>query len=112
MSRSVKKNSILKDNTHGRKSSKRNAAHRIRNLSNEEAEVLMGKNGRFKYINQDMYEIYDYRNRWTEEEARAYWREIAYDEFPRFPHYKKEFLEKYPTEDFFIQKCWAKQIRK
>ena len=62
MSRSVKKNPILKDNTHGRKSSKRNAAHRIRNLSNEEAEVLMGKNGRFKYINQDMYEIYSNRS--------------------------------------------------
>ena len=39
MSRSVKKNPILKDNTHGRKSSKRNAAHRIRNLSNEKAKM-------------------------------------------------------------------------
>lgn len=117
MSRSYKKEPISKDNQRGgARWGKRQAASRIRNIDpeSEEAEVLAGKSNRYKYINQDTYDIHDYISRWTEQDAREYWRNIAngIHERCRFPHYTEDFLKKYPTEDDYIQKVWAKQIRK
>ena len=115
MSRSYKKTPISKDRQRGgTRWGKRQSASRIRKIDveSEESDILIGKWNRYKYINQDTYDIHDYICRWTEEEARAYWRSIknGIHNRDRFPHYVEDFLEKYPTEDDYIQKVWVKQI--
>ena len=116
MSRSYKKHPISKDNQRGgAKIGKRFAAHRIRNLSLEEAEVIMGKSNRYKYVNQDTYDIHDYISHWTEEEAREYYRRMVDGTGHHRSWqtaYREKFLEEYPTEDDYINKVWAKSNKR
>lgn len=117
MSRSYKKEPVSKDNQHGgAKWGKRMAASRIRNIDpeSEEAEVLAGKSNRYKKINQDTYDIHDYVSRWTEDEARVYWNSIVngIHEKCKYPSFVEKFLQKYPTEDDYINKVWAKDCKR
>lgn len=112
MSRSYKKNPVHKDNQRGgAKLGKRMAAHRIRNMSLEEAEILSGKSNRHTKVSGDTYDIHDYISRWTEEEARMFWREMKSGTNHHRPWqqaYRDKFMKDYPTEDRFINKYWAK----
>lgn len=99
------------------KESKRIAAGRIRNIDPEskEADVLTGKSARYKKINNDTYDIHDYKFFYTEEEAREYYRQRQAEEINEFDylsHARKKFFEKYPTEDIYIEKSWAKDFKR
>ena len=116
MSRSYKSTPIASDNGKHTRDEKRRAASRIRNIDpeSEKADSLAGKSNRYKYINNDTYNIHDFISRFTEAEARAYYqrrlKEIPNTEWKKKS--KENFLKKYPTEENFIQKRWAKDYKR
>lgn len=116
MSRSYKSTPIASDNGKHSKEEKRRAASRIRNIEPEsdKADSLVRKSNRYKYINKDTYNIHDYISRFSEAEAREYYqrrlKEISNTKWKK--RSKENFLKKYPTEDDFIQKRWAKDYKR
>ena len=71
MSRSYKKTPIAKDNGSHTKFAKRQSASRARNIpvESEDSEVIASSRSAFKKIFHDTYDIHDYVDRWSREEA-------------------------------------------
>lgn len=111
MAHSYKKHPISKDNQGKQlKKDKRRHSRGIRNLE----DMPLREKSSHKKILRDSWDIHDYISRWTEEEARQHWREVAYGEHMRVSrsYYTRDFLKKYPTEEDYIKKVWSKVIRK
>ena len=116
MSRSYKSTPVASDNGRHTKQEKRRAASRIRNIDPEsiESDILAGKSNRYKKIINDTYDIHDYINHMSEAEARKFYQEklieIINSEWKEKA--RQNFLNKYPTEDDFINKRWAKDYKR
>jgi hypothetical protein len=116
MSRSYKHSNYCTDGSpKTTKENKRIAAGRIRNIDpeSEEADILAGKSARYKKIHKDTYDIHDYKFFYTEAEARKYYQEMQLEEVNDIVNVsRKKFFEKYPTEDIYIEKGWAKDFKR
>lgn len=113
MSRSYKHNPYIKDNHKSSHKNKQIASRRLRRgipVESEETEVLINSPSAFKKINNDTWDIHDYVDFTSEEEARAYYRRIASSK--NDAQYIKNFLNDYPTEDDYIEQHWAKYFKR
>lgn len=100
MSRSYKKNPIIKDNGKGKKDKKAIANSRVRNqLKNEDYIIANGCAYKKEY---ESWNIADYVFRFTEDEARHHYEEMSKD--------SKWFRDKWPTLESFMN-YWKKHYR-
>ena len=100
MSRSYKKNPIVKDNGESKKAKKTVANRRVRRkLSDPEYGMANGRAYRKEF---ESYDIADYVSRWTEKDAAEHWEK-----------YHKEwkwFRENWPTLESYLT-YWKKTYR-
>ena len=101
MSRSYKKNPVIKETGKGKKFQKKTANHKLRRKLNKIENEDVGNNANYKK-HYEQWNICDFKSTWTEEEALAWFREtkdpnsIKYD-----PHDKtteKDFLRWWRTK--------------
>ena len=106
MSRSYKKHPVVKDST-DTKFAKRNSASRSRNLivESKDGEVLMSSPSAYKKIFRDQYDIHDYVDYWSKEEAIAWYYKAKAEDYPSVKKYKAvdDFFSRY-WEYHFIRK--------
>ena len=97
MSRSYKKNPVYTDRPNGAKYWKRCANKKVRRYKDNLDD---GKMYRRIY---NSWDIHDYINRWTKEEAIDYWYKVQTEAGYRWYDITKD----YPTLENFLDKCWA-----
>lgn len=102
MSRSYRKNPILKDGGKSSKENKQLANRRVRRVLNRNHDYEIKNGNAYRKINET-WNINDYVSRFTEKEASDY-----YDSMIRSDNYwDRWFLEEYPTKE-----AWMKKYRK
>ena len=101
MSRSYRKNPIIKDNGEGKKDKKAIANRRVRRkLNNPDYGIANGKAYRKEY---NSWDIADNVSRFTEDEARHYYEEMSKDD-------NRWFKEEWPTLESFMN-YWKKHYK-
>lgn len=108
MSRSRKKNPISKDNQGKQlKKDKRRHSRMIRNFE----DLPSKQRSAHKRVLRDAWDIHDYVCRWTKEEAIEWYHKLEY-KAQMGNWFAKNQLEEYPTLEDFLNKYWARMIRK
>lgn len=97
MSRSYKKSPVWTDRKHGAKWWKRQANRKVR----YNKDTVQGKNYRKMYCS---WNIHDWISRESRADAIAWYHRTTHEERP---YYKDWVLEKWPTLDDYLNKCWA-----
>lgn len=107
MSRSYKKNPIVKDCPNSSHTNKKIASRITRRRLNRGEEVASHR-GYCKIFNPWL--IHDYITRFSEDDARRLYRDAT--EYARLHDYDDPVLRRFPTEDEYIEKNWKKYLRK
>ena len=105
MSRSYKKTPVATDNGTHTKFAKRQSASRARNIpiESEESEVIASSRSAFKKIFRDTYDIHDFIDYWSKEDAIAYY----------YRNQDTGLVDEYKDLDDFLNRYWKKyMIRK
>lgn len=111
MSRSYKKTPIVKSGGYGGHDDKRFARRKWRRSIKE--DDVASKRSLYKR-NYSTWDINDYINRWTKEEAIDYYNNIKdkakLNNWER--QYYKNILKRYPTLESYLEKYWYKNFRR
>lgn len=113
MSKSYKKNPIVKGCGYGR-DGKKIANRRVRRITKDSNEILKGN--MYKRI-FDSWEINDVILRWTKEEAINYYNERKKRYENKIgKNYEKKidegFFKKYPTLEFYLKEVWERGYKR
>ncbi len=113
MSRSYKKNPVVKDRGKSHKEEKRIASRRIRSKAKEETlkgeRLIADGMGYKRHVEQ--YDVVDTIQRWSKEEAIAmYEKYMAMDE-PTSAYFPEDFKKDYPTLESFLE-YWEKCMKR
>lgn len=112
MSRSYKKNPIYKDHDHKnffkRYSNKVIRQADLTEVFNEDSTNAYLNNKEFKKV-LNSWEVHDEVGRWSEEDARQWYREMQYELLNNttYKFVAEDIIKKYPTEEIFIKKYWT-----
>ncbi|MBO7079427.1 MAG: hypothetical protein J6W64_06420 [Bacilli bacterium] len=107
MSRSYRKTPIIKDNGRSKKSMKRIANSRVRTLVKNGEDI--GNGGYYKKYFES-WEIADFVNRWSKEDAIKHYEEMTRDGGKKCLWYD-DFIKEYPTLESYLN-LWEKYMRR
>lgn len=110
MSRSYRKNPIIKDNKKGSKTAKSHANRHFRRCSLNE-ELRIGKSTVHRKFTES-WNIHDYVSRWTRSKAEKEWEYMQFMKRNGITSYRYSyFMEKFKTKESFMN-YWAKCARR
>ena len=110
MSRSYRKNPIIKDNKRGSKTAKAHA-NRCFRRSTSKLEVHAGKSAVHRRYTES-WNIHDYVSRWTRSKAEREWEYMQFLKKNNITSYKYSyFMNKFKTKDSFMN-YWEKCARR
>ena len=109
VSRSYRKNPIIKDNKRGSKTAKAHA-NRIFHRCNSNDELRTGKSAVHRKFTES-WNIHDYVSRWTRSKAEREWEYMQFMKKNNITSYRYSyFMNKFKTKDSFMN-YWAKCAR-